>query len=1042
MATSKYLDPNYLESRNNELIQKDREAGLITPPTQEEIDVKGYDQAVFDAFALDPELIKNSYVQEAEEVGQHVFNSASELWNQETGGRQGEMPEDYIKNLDPVILNEFLFEYEPSKTLRLNKAGISEEGLKLDKARLVYEAGGLNEDIKKENLERYLKATNPDQPVSVMFASELGGDENKEFLEVLLGPDTFKDLNYDPVIFKIGDGKFQVVNKPGFDKGDLQFITREVPVILADAGFAAGGTAAAGLPGMIAGSAIGSFIGEGVVQGTTDAYLTYLEGGEYTFDDFMERMEQAAGTMGQQAAFSAIATPIFKKLFDGVLAASSKLGGKRLPRSLREAVGKDEIESGASRVSNIEIEKLNTELTKIYGDQAPQIKLTLAKYFGDEYLAGVESFLKKNPKQRKAFVDEARANQKEAMDAVSLYLDDAAQVKPEPGIPSIGELGETVVGGARKASDDALTIPTDSAAFEVGKLNMVLDAIEAGSKGQKIDSTFLDTIATRNRELFQTKKKELDLVISNTLSTLPGGANAPFIKTGLFRREMYQLNKALNQALVNADSGTIKLIKEILEQTSGKKVPGTPGIAPAKELTFQQAMATLNGLNRLIDDDYARLAGGAADSNTITKVAAELRNSLNTSLEKSLSPENYLKLNTALTDLSNLRKQYNNEAINKLFKVAPNKLGLEISDTAVLSTILKDERSARELLGILNDPTLTSQRDLVKNYIKKNYISEVTDNRAITDPGTLVKRTKKWLENNEALLDFFSPDEKKLFNNANQFMKSADLANKELATVQAALKESGIERLGQVDPFTVNQYLSKNPSMVDTLVKSLESVNNNLAKKTLQDIKTFYLAELKNQIIKPDDFTGMNFFSSSAINNIIKSPNRGIYESLFGMQFINKLDSAAKALAPYEAVIQQSFSMGPSQFEAALKNVFFGQLDRKRTLLRGLQNLFKLQGFRDIEIPLANVDEFFKRYKSHLNQPEWIRAAAGAGTQEPVVTGMSESGETTLGEDALNLGLTGAGMAYSTTTEYAIPAVQKILSNIMGGGGSTVIQPE
>ena len=151
---------------------------------------------------------------------------------------------------------------------------------------------------------------------------------------------------------------------------------------------------------------------------------------------------------------------------------------------------------------------------------------------------------------------------------------------------------------------------------------MVLDAIEAGSKGQTVDNTFLDTIATRNRELFQTKKKELDLVISNTLSTLPGGANAPFIKTGVFRREMYQLNKALNQALVNADSGTIKLINEILEQTAGKKAPGKPGIAPAKELTFQQAMATLNGLNRLIDDDYARLAGGAADSNTITKVAA------------------------------------------------------------------------------------------------------------------------------------------------------------------------------------------------------------------------------------------------------------------------------------------------------------------------------------------------------------------------------------------------------------------------------------
>jgi len=1038
-----YLNPEFLNQKVDELKITKRESGELTGPTQEEIDIKGYNEAVFDSFGLDPDLITKGINQEAKEIGQHVTLSAQEIWNQETGGKEP-MPDDFLNTLPVEVLNDILFEYEPSKTVRLNKAGINDDPVQDTMVRLIYEMGGLDDDIKKENLERYLKVKNPDQSVTVLYANELGGENNKEFLEPLLGVDTLKELNYNPIIYKVGDGTFQVANKPGLDKGDLQFLRREVPVILMDALGAYAGTKFAGLPGMAGGSALGSFLGEGIVQAQADAYLTYLEGGEYTFDDFMERMEQASGAMKQQALFAGIATPIFKKMFDFMLGGVQKVAGKRMGKGLRGYGQKADFDEAAERVSNKSIEELNTELTKLYGKEAPKIKLTLGQYFGDEFVIGIENFLKKNPKERKVFLDEVKANQKEAINAVDLYFEAAAGgVKATDEIPSIGQLGETVVGGAQKAIDDATALSSESAAFEVSKLNTVLDAIEAGAQGQKIDNTFLDTLVTTNRELFQTQKKELDLVISNTLSTLPGGANAPFIKTGIFRREMYELNKALNKALVNADDGTIKLINEILEKTAGKKAPGTPGIAPAKELTFQEAMATLNGLNRLIDDDYARLAGGAADSNTITKVAAELRNSLNTALEKSLSPENYIKLNKALTDMSNLRKQYNNEAINKLFKTAPNKPGLEISDTAVLSNILKDERTARELLGILNNPSLTSQKDLVKNYIRKNYISEVTDNRAITDPGSLVKRTKKWLANNEALLDFFSPEERKLFNNATRFMKSADQSAKELSNIQAALKENGIERLGNVDPYTVNQFITNNPNMVNTLVNTLKNVDSNLATKTLNDIKAFYLTELRNKIVQFDAFTGMNMYSSSAINqNILKSDKRGIYEALFGNQFINKLKTVSEALAPYESVLQGSFTLSPSEFEKALKNVFFGQLDRKRTLIRGIQNLITLKGYKDIEIPLANVDEFFRRYKSHLNQPDWVRAAVSAATQEPIVTGVSEKGELNIGE-LTGIGATqGIAAGAAMADEYLVPSLIKIRDMVLGGGGSTVIQPE
>ena len=185
-------------------------------------------------------------------------------------------------------------------------------------------------------------------------------------------------------------------------------------------------------------------------------------------------------------------------------------------------------------------------------------------------------------------------------------------------------------------------------------------------------------------------------------------------------------------------------------------------------------------------------------------------------------------------------------------------------------------------------------------------------------------------------------------------------------------------------------------------------------------------------------------WSSSAINqNILKSDKRGIYEALFGNQFINKLKTVSEALAPYEATIQGSFTLSPSELEKALKNVFFGQLDRKRTFIRGIQNIITLKGYTDTEIPLANVDEFFRRYKSHLNQPDWVRAAIAAATQEPIVTGVSEEGELNIGELTGVGAVKGAATAGVLADEYLLqPALVKLRDIIMGGGGSTVIQPK
>jgi hypothetical protein len=127
MAKSKFLEPGYLESTKDSLILEEREKGIGSgPPTQEEIETLGYDQAVLNSYGLDGESIKKGYQLEADEFGNFVYQSANEIWLEQTAGKQGEMPPDFVTN---EMLADIMKEYEPSKDVRLLKLGINNQGM-------------------------------------------------------------------------------------------------------------------------------------------------------------------------------------------------------------------------------------------------------------------------------------------------------------------------------------------------------------------------------------------------------------------------------------------------------------------------------------------------------------------------------------------------------------------------------------------------------------------------------------------------------------------------------------------------------------------------------------------------------------------------------------------------------------------------------------------------------------------------------------------------------------------------------------------------
>ena len=1015
--TFKNLNQDELNQFLNNQIIEDR-PNNVPISTTEEIAIGGNESALITA-GLNPNLISEGNLDWANEIGEIIQKAKEEklgtveagkgeIYAAEMGQPTGELSQEE--------LNEIFAEFVPSKTTRLKQAGISLDELDFV-PRLFMEAGGMDDKQRMDNLRAYLIAKNPEEPVFVGKASELG-DSIPDFVKTMTAD--YKETGYDPVLFKIGDQGFKVANMPGITGTELgAIITRELPVIVADAAGIIGGMKVGGPGGAAVGAGVGSAIGEVVVQGTADYMLAKMNGEDYTWGDFQELYDQIKDDAAFTGLSSAILTPVMKKVFDGILAIGSTATGKRVPGAITDIATKETVEKAGTRSTNIARDQINAELQNLVGKDASQIKFTLNQYLTDAEIESVLNYLKNFPSASKQYLDTVSNNIKETSDAVNTYLSNQTGVTPTGTIQSIGEIGAKTQGSAQVVQNTIIGGAQKDVAFDLNKLNTFLDVIETkAGKGGTVTVDNVENIAKANKDAFNAQKEIYDNTIKTVLKNVPGGGNKPFISTGTFRRDLYDLRKILNDSLIDADAGTVKLINQILESTSGVRKEGARGVAPAKNLTFQQAMSMLNGLNRLVDDEAARLVGGAADSGKISRIAAELRNELDRSLQKNLNPADYLLIKESLTNLKNLRQEYNMTAINKLFK--STKRGLEISDKNVFDNILKDEVAAKELFSIIGDnTTLKGEKELVQNYILNKYINEVTSNKTITDAGKLTKLASEWMQNNKLAVSFLDKETQNTLRNTTKTIKEYDISQKKLADLTKDLNKGTLGNLGNADIYTITRYLEKSPGSVGELLENLNKAGQKgLAKNLEKDIKQYFMEKLYKQITRPDTLTGGEMYSSKAIDQLLKNENRAIYEALFGKGFMIRLQNVGKALEPYDYVIGQGARVGSNITADALKNIFLGQLDRKRTLIRGITNFIRLQGFKGSGKALADVDEFMKRAKGMFNSPtDMERWIAGTVTQE--LGTPPEGDEASLLEQA--------GIATGKKVLQATPFMQEII---------------
>jgi hypothetical protein len=107
---------------------------------------------------------------------------------------------------------------------------------------------------------------------------------------------------------------------------------------------------------------------------------------------------------------------------------------------------------------------------------------------------------------------------------------------------------------------------------------------------------------------------------------------------------------------------------------------------------------------------------------------------------------------------------------------------------------------------------------------------------------------------------------------------------------------------------------------------------------------------------------GIFIFDPKALKNEIASKPE-FYREMFGEKWLNSFTEMSSFLDQYYSPVIAALRSGDAAVADALKNVFFGQLDRKRTLIRGIANLMRLNDNRGF-VNFFKFEDFKNAYKN------------------------------------------------------------------------------
>ena len=151
-------------------------------------------------------------------------------------------------------------------------------------------------------------------------------------------------------------------------------------------------------------------------------------------------------------------------------------------------------------------------------------------------------------------------------------------------------------------------------------------------------------------------------------------------------------------------------------------------------------------------------------------------------------------------------------------------------------------------------------------------------------------------------------------------------------------------------------------------------------------MKRFFADAKKRGLMDDELYTSFKKYSAMQFNNkTLKQAGEGIflydpkalkqeiidnslfYEELYGKKWLKNTLAMANFMDQYYSPVIDAMGSGNANVRAALQNVFFGQLDRKRTLIRGVLSSLNILDNRRFA-NFYSFDNFKKAYKNaHLS---------------------------------------------------------------------------
>lgn len=878
-------------------------------------------------------------------------------------------------------------------------------------AQVLMRTAGNNIEDRKEFLTNFLGHFYPGK-IDVQYLAEMkdsqGQPDGKRIDQITSAFGLDIDLAPETLVYRIGEsGTWQVANKPGASKGDLGYFTPDLAKLPFEIiGYLQGGARGAG---------VYSAVMEIALQAAGEAFNIGLDPNMEIASAEGIKEIIADGIVGSldDAAISFVATAGLTKLTDLAFG----MGNAMIMNTVRQYLPPKLVREyeKALRMGNT---KILTRLNQKIAEKMPgkdKLTGTIGQELNSPYLKGIERYLFESDSwaqskhtqalqkrlnktyeilykyQRKSLgfddvTDEATAL-KQAAEAVeaggetitSSFGRDISSELEKNMVKELGELNLKYTTGNPLAQPEVIQLfnvfegllDENGKLLDINTLAKQFNIKPVTKDGEIIIpetklTSAIERIIAKNKENYDVGLKVYTDAQQQLFKGLDQETLDNMVKPSLFSKEFFKLEKEFDNLLVNIkDSNIQTFLKDFRSKLKdGRKT---------NNFSFQQVQDTLRYLNTLTSDDLSQVGG----QDTIRRLAKTLRLDLHKQLTKNLGKKETNKLFAINDQIVKYKNDFNRGVLAKLFKKTDGGMITKLVDDEVVDMVFSSPLFTTEFAGIINNVGMLSEKEAFQKAILSNYYKKVfyEGGKTVKDSKIIGQNATKWIkENAEASASFLDEKMIKMMRYP-QIFKNAQAINQ--AAKDKALKavQNKYDNFLNLDPANYFSYFIKNPNSFTDIIKIIRKSDSMLASKISKNVKNIGFDYLQRNITSIDKRIGMEVFDGKKILDFFSNKStKGMAHRDFFASIFPEIDDFAKNMIdigdllklmddPGDDAFMKSMSAN-DELQSGLKNMIFGPLNRKRTFIKGIQQLLKTINKRSTFNALFDYNTFVKKYES------------------------------------------------------------------------------